>query len=96
MGGILLNQQGKRFVNELGRRDDVTGAMYKWCRALGEAHAPAERDPHIRSANVKPRPVRAYLVVSNEAAVRFGPNFQFYVAKGFFKAGKLRDGIDAP
>merc|ERR1719372_17953 len=29
VGGIVLNQEGKRFANELGRRDYVTGEMWK-------------------------------------------------------------------
>lgn len=31
-GAILLNAEGKRFVNELGRRDHVTGEMMKHCK----------------------------------------------------------------
>ena len=29
VGGIILNAEGKRFCNELGRRDYVTGEMWK-------------------------------------------------------------------
>jgi flavocytochrome c len=29
VGGILVNEQGKRFVNELGKRDDVSSAIMK-------------------------------------------------------------------
>ena len=29
VGGVLLDQNGKRFANELGRRDYVTGEMWK-------------------------------------------------------------------
>jgi flavocytochrome c len=29
VGGIILNKEGKRFANELGRRDYVTGEMWK-------------------------------------------------------------------
>ena len=29
VGGIVLDADGKRFANELGRRDYVTGEMWK-------------------------------------------------------------------
>ena len=29
VGGVLLDMNGKRFCNELGRRDYVTGPMYE-------------------------------------------------------------------
>ena len=32
-GGILLDRDGKRFYNELGRRDQVTGAMWNLNKA---------------------------------------------------------------
>ena len=41
VGGIILNAEGKRFCNELGRRDYVTGEMWKSTRApqkKGENH----------------------------------------------------------
>ncbi|RYY32225.1 FAD-binding protein, partial [archaeon] len=74
-GGILLNHRGKRFVNELGRRDEVTTAMYQWCTAPGESESQGERDA---AAIVMPSPVHAWLVLSRKAAASVGPNFNFY------------------
>uniref|UniRef100_A0A7S4NZB9 fumarate reductase (NADH) n=1 Tax=Paramoeba aestuarina TaxID=180227 RepID=A0A7S4NZB9_9EUKA len=35
-GGILLNHEGKRFVNELGLRDYVTKQIFEHCRPIKE------------------------------------------------------------
>lgn len=36
VGGILVNQQGKRFVNELGLRDYVTNHIFEKCSKYNE------------------------------------------------------------
>lgn len=92
-GGLLLNQAGKRFVNELGRRDDVSAAMYAHCCVPGEAAPPAVTAP---GQPVPPRPVHAYLVLSPKGVAKMGPNFNFYHrVKGFFKEVAGVDGLAA-
>ncbi len=34
LGGILINQEGLRFVDELGLRDHVTAEIFKHCQPL--------------------------------------------------------------
>ena len=82
-GGIMLNSRGRRFVDELGRRDVVTHEMYKWCSVPGPS---GQGGPFPRPAAV-PRPVVAFLVLTAAAVVRFGPNFGFYEKK-------VRVGVD--
>eukprot|EP00761_Pharyngomonas_kirbyi_P007210 gb/GECH01007220.1/.p1 GENE.gb/GECH01007220.1/~~gb/GECH01007220.1/.p1 ORF type:complete len:546 (+),score=151.86 gb/GECH01007220.1/:1-1638(+) len=35
-GGILLNHEGKRFVNELGKRNDVSNSIFQNCKPLDD------------------------------------------------------------
>ena len=87
-GGILLNQAGQRFVDELSRRDQVTGAMYAHCLATGQDRTQAEA-----GGAVKPLPVRAFLVMPPSIIARW-PNFMFYFkVKGMFKQVKGYHGL---
>jgi aspartate oxidase len=54
VGGILVNRDGKRFVNELGLRDHVTQQIFEHCLPLHNAPG---------------APIVAYLLM-NELAVR--------------------------
>ncbi|GMR30030.1 hypothetical protein PMAYCL1PPCAC_00225, partial [Pristionchus mayeri] len=82
-GAILLSSKGVRFVNELGRRDHVTGRIQKECPALPETFQGG-------SAGMP-----AALLVMNERSIDdFGrPAFNFYaIVKKFFKK---YDNVDA-
>lgn len=70
-GAILVNEQGKRFGNELGRRDHLTDLINKNC---------------ARQSEMGNLPI-AYMLMNNESAESFGrPAFTFYAKiKGFFK-----------
>ncbi|KAJ2393276.1 hypothetical protein GGI23_005066, partial [Coemansia sp. RSA 2559] len=69
-GGILLNGQGKRFVNELDTRDRVTHAMNRFCS--GESNCARYGEHHgVKAAAGEPQ-VAAYLVLSQAAADSFG------------------------
>uniref|UniRef100_A0A183CF48 FAD_binding_2 domain-containing protein n=1 Tax=Globodera pallida TaxID=36090 RepID=A0A183CF48_GLOPA len=71
-GAILINEHGKRFGNELGRRDYLTEKINKNC---------------ARQKSVGDLPV-AWMLMNNASADSFGrPAFNFYAKiKGFFTA----------
>jgi len=80
-GALLLNSDGKRFVNELGRRDHVTEAIFKHCSHLN-------RDPTL--------PIVAAMIMNEEVIERFGkPSAGFYIKKGIIEdigtLGELAD-----
>uniref|UniRef100_A0A914M3C1 fumarate reductase (NADH) n=1 Tax=Meloidogyne incognita TaxID=6306 RepID=A0A914M3C1_MELIC len=70
-GAILINHEGKRFGNELGRRDELTKLIIQHCARQKEAG-----DMPI-----------AWMLMNKESAESFGmPAFNFYFKiKGFFK-----------
>ncbi|KNC80457.1 hypothetical protein SARC_07182 [Sphaeroforma arctica JP610] len=66
-GGILLNSEGKRFTNELGRRDDVTAAIFAQKTTL---------------KGVDNSPSVAYMLLNEDMCDKFGqPNLGFYKFK---------------
>jgi cleavage and polyadenylation specificity factor subunit 2 len=75
-GAILLNAEGKRFVNELGRRDHVTASIFEHCRRLNDD---------------KSMPVVAAMVMNSDVIERFGkPATGFYKMKGIIEdVGKI-------
>jgi len=69
-GGILLNHEGRRFVNELGKRDYVTDRILHSCRAYSVFD---ERGP-----------ISAYLVLNGAGAKLFKKKvLEFYQRRGF-------------
>eukprot|EP00741_Cyanophora_paradoxa_P002949 tig00000655_g2862.t1 len=77
VGGILINHEGKRFVNELGRRDNVTSAIFAHCKPLAVS-AP-------KAAGGTEPPVVAYLVLSDDGKARYGAGaINFYASKKLF------------
>jgi len=84
VGGLLLNHHGKRFVNELGRRDEVSAAMYRSCTVPGADMSQGEAGL-APGAKPLPAPVHAFIVLNAPAVATFGPNFNFYwKVKGMF------------
>ena len=78
-GGILINPYtAKRFVNELGRRDEVTQVIFKDCQPTNAAFTPTKKAfSHL--------PNTAYLILSQEAVTKFDEaTIRFYKSKGFF------------
>eukprot|EP01100_Stratorugosa_tubuloviscum_P004647 TRINITY_DN2168_c0_g4_i1.p1 TRINITY_DN2168_c0_g4~~TRINITY_DN2168_c0_g4_i1.p1 ORF type:complete len:336 (-),score=136.80 TRINITY_DN2168_c0_g4_i1:112-1119(-) len=72
-GGILVNQIGKRFVNELGLRDSVTNAIFNNC-------IPMKLNEENKIGNVI-----SYLVMNSASVQLFqAPVFEFYKKRGFF------------
>lgn len=73
MGGILLNHRGRRFTNELGRRDDVSQSMYAHCAE--PCQALSQTEARIASAAeaefvAAPAPVHAHLVLTAAAVAK--------------------------
>ena len=70
VGGILLNHEGKRFTNELGKRDTVTNDILRCCSpycAYGEQG-----------------PIAAYLILNEAGAQLFQKSvLDFYIRRGF-------------
>lgn len=87
-GGVLLNGDGKRFINELTLRDVVTAAVY---RQTGTVHN------HANSFMAKTIPEKyasAYMVLTDEAVEGFGKStLGFYASKGFFKQVEGVEGL---
>ncbi|KAJ2104241.1 hypothetical protein GGI16_002803 [Coemansia sp. S142-1] len=88
-GGILLNGLGRRFVNELDTRDQVTDAMNKFCSE------PDTRAQHGASAEETSKAplTAAFLVLSQAAADSFGHGaLGFYEKMGLMsRAGSLEE-----
>ncbi|KAI7906134.1 FAD binding domain-containing protein [Cokeromyces recurvatus] len=78
-GGILLNGNGKRFIDELTLRDRVTAAVY---RQTGTNH----NHPDSLMSKVLPKDyAAAYMVLTDDAVEGFGKStLGFYASKGFF------------
>lgn len=69
-GAILINQEGKRFVNELGLRDEVTNAIFTNCKELPDSDGQ----------------IFAYMVLNKHVIDTFGAKIMsFYQSKGFLK-----------
>lgn len=100
-GGLLLDHTGARFVDELGRRDAVTAAMYAHCLAPGHSEtqasvAAAAAARGLPPPPLKPLPVRAFMLLTPRAAAAVGPSFGFYAAgKGFFVEAAGAAGVAA-
>ena len=80
-GGILLNQKGNRFVDELDLRDAVTEAIFKY--GDGEKTHEDDESKGTDSEHL-PRPhgarpgTKAFLIMTEEGRDKFGPGFFFY------------------
>jgi flavocytochrome c len=93
LGGVLINHEGKRFVNELDTRDKVTAAIFKNCK-------PMKVEQEVDGVKTEvDGPVLAYLVMIDEAVKAF-PNLRFYSGKGYVSAysqiSELAEGIKVP
>jgi succinate dehydrogenase/fumarate reductase flavoprotein subunit len=74
-GGIMLNQDGRRFVDELGTREYVTQEIFAKCKPLPGAKLASGADQIV-----------SFTVMNEEAAQSFGKAMlSFYLNKGFFK-----------
>ncbi|CAB9521360.1 Fumarate reductase 2 [Seminavis robusta] len=75
VGGILLTPQGKRFCNEIGRRDYVTDKIFslnaKYAETKTWQGGSDEKVPQV------------YLLVSEEGAAAIQKHVDFYAWKGF-------------
>ncbi|CAI2348209.1 unnamed protein product [Caenorhabditis sp. 36 PRJEB53466] len=88
-GALLINSEGKRFGNELGRRDYLTGRILEQAPPIGE---------HFQGGSAKKN---SAIMLMNEANVEsFGrPAFNFYaIVKKFFakyeNAGELAKALN--
>ena len=71
VGGILINQKGERFCNELGTRDYVTEQILKNC----------EKIPNELNIDQ----YESYLILNEKSTEKFGKNIFFYIGKGLIK-----------
>lgn len=70
VGGILINQTGERFCNELGYRDYVTEKIIENCKK-------AESDLIDQ--------YEAYLILNQESVDKYGKNINFYIKQGYLQ-----------
>jgi len=86
-GGILLNSQGQRFVNELTTRDLVSEAIFKNCSNVIMKHYDTKEEKEIEK-----KVVRAWLIMNEEGANAFDiGSINFYVKIGVIH---IIDGIE--
>ena len=76
VGGILINQHGKRFCNELGRRDYVTKQIIMNCNKVND-----EYSKHIDQ-------YEAFVLLNDEMVKAFGKNIEFYINKKLIRKYK--------
>mmetsp|Transcript_36138 Transcript_36138/g.144470 ORF Transcript_36138/g.144470 Transcript_36138/m.144470 type:complete len:603 (-) Transcript_36138:416-2224(-) len=88
-GGILVNGEGRRFVNELAPRDVVTNAILKNGFSLGTLLAEAKNDQGAEDRK------GAWLVLSSEMVDSFGAaSAGFYASKGLFsRFGSVHEAV---
>lgn len=73
-GGILLNEKGQRFANELGPRDYLSQKIRNSC------------EPHETILDSGKAQHTAYLVLNQDAVNAFGPDaIKFYMTKSLFR-----------
>ncbi|KAJ2743999.1 hypothetical protein GGI20_003326 [Coemansia sp. BCRC 34301] len=91
-GGVLLNGLGHRFVNELDTRDQVTGAMNKFCSAPDTRARHAATSNSAEAGPEEPL-TAAFLVLSQASADSFGHGaLGFYERMGLMsRAGSLEE-----
>jgi flavocytochrome c len=86
-GGILLNSDGQRFVNELSTRDVVSEAIFKNCSNVVMKHYDTKQEKEIEK-----KIVRAWLIMNEEGAKGFDiGSINFYAKVGNIK---IIDGIE--
>eukprot|EP00163_Fabomonas_tropica_P031725 TRINITY_DN764_c0_g1_i2.p1 TRINITY_DN764_c0_g1~~TRINITY_DN764_c0_g1_i2.p1 ORF type:complete len:723 (-),score=165.56 TRINITY_DN764_c0_g1_i2:129-2297(-) len=80
-GGLLINAQGKRFTNELGRRDHVTRDIFAHCSGANGVR------PWVSADNNKADDLKcAALLLNKDAVEAFGSGaIGFYKFKGLLK-----------
>jgi len=77
-GGILVNKDGRRFVNELETRAKVTAAIFE--------HGSSYSSPSEELKEGGPVPTVAYLIMNSKVAEKFGIGMLgFYEKKGLVK-----------
>lgn len=77
-GGILLNSQGKRFINELTTRDVVSNAIFRNCSDVNIKHFDAKQEKEIEKTMV-----RSWLIMNEQGAKAFDiGSINFYVKMG--------------
>ena len=93
LGGLLLNHAGRRFVDELGRRDVVAAAMFRHCLAPGQEERPQGEAGACGAP--APLPVTAFLVLPATVPALW-PAFSFYwKSKALFAQVEGADGVAA-
>ncbi|KAK4091288.1 hypothetical protein Purlil1_4302 [Purpureocillium lilacinum] len=80
-GGILLHK-GRRFVNEMGTRENVSDTIMK---------LPLDRAPLKTGGSATPRQWDVQLLLDPGAFVRTKPNVNFYLSKGLMAKHKVKD-----
>ncbi|KAK9713039.1 hypothetical protein K7432_006741 [Basidiobolus ranarum] len=76
-GGVLVNSEGKRFVNELGPRDYVTENIFK--------NSGNELMAHPKGFDALPLKAASYLILSEKAVQDYDPaTIGFYAKRGLF------------
>ena len=76
VGGILVNQEGKRFCNELGTRDYVTKQIVQHCSKLNDAKS-ADIDQY-----------ETFIILNKQMVNEFGSNIDFYISKDLIRVYK--------
>ncbi|GBG88332.1 hypothetical protein CBR_g46898, partial [Chara braunii] len=94
-GGILLNQKGERFVNELTTRDAATKAIMENCEHLpielvrnagGSINGVVVSEHFYDEDALKSLPISAYMVLTEDGVFQFDRAIaEFYISKGLIR-----------
>lgn len=76
VGGILINQTGERFCNELGYRDYVTEKIIENCK---------------KSNSDIIDQYEAFLILNQQGVDKYGKNINFYIKQGYLQFYKSFD-----
>ena len=75
VGGVLIDREGKRFANELGRRDNVTGRMWKNKPPFRLClNSKAAKEIHWHCEHYKGRGVMKYFQTAKDLAMEMDIN----------------------
>eukprot|EP00271_Cylindrocystis_brebissonii_P002386 TRINITY_DN12982_c0_g1_i1.p1 TRINITY_DN12982_c0_g1~~TRINITY_DN12982_c0_g1_i1.p1 ORF type:complete len:707 (-),score=92.73 TRINITY_DN12982_c0_g1_i1:806-2926(-) len=101
-GGLLINHEGRRFVNELSTRDAVVAAIVSNCKRLLPG---APTSDHVPSGGIplteEDYPIVAYLVLNSAGVALFDTaTAEFYMSRGlihkFSNAHELGKTLNLP
>lgn len=86
VGGILINNAGKRFCNELGYRDYVTKEILINGNSDGnQSDTITDTDTETGLSTGTLTQIEAYIILNEEGRRNYGKNIEFYINNGYLR-----------